>query len=174
MKLALFFILILLGGCSGKADTSASYNKPRISKGQIFLTNLKDSLILEYGAARSETAKQMVLEKCHQQLQEYLDSKPIDSIRIKIDEVLINGRTITTKSHIGSIQFLYGLTFTFAGKMSPKIDSIYKFMQGLRAGSDTLVNFAYTGKCRVNSPDSANLSTIIIYAFPIPLQYPAK
>jgi hypothetical protein len=138
------------------------------------LTHLKDSLTQEYRAARSEIKKQTILEKYQLQLEEYLDSNDIDSIKVEMDEVIKNGTTITTKSHVGRIQFLYGLTFKFAGKMSPKIDSIYTFMQGLKKGNDTVVNFAYTGRFKINSPDSTYLPIVVIYAFPVPLQYTGK
>jgi hypothetical protein len=172
MKFSLFLILIILGGCSGKSKTSALSSTLKLSKSQLFLSDLKDSLTSEYISVRSEAQKQEILEKFHQQLVDYLTHHPMDSMKVTIDEVTTKGRTITTKSHYSSIEFEYGLTFN--GSTSPRIDSIYEFMKGLKEGSDTLVNFSFTGACQVNSPDSVNLSTFRIYAFPIPLQYGGK
>jgi hypothetical protein len=172
MKFPLFLMLIILGGCSGKPKSSTLAGGLKLSKSQLFLNDLKDSLMSEYILARSETEKQEILERCHQQLENHLTHNPLDSIKVTIDEVIAKGRTITTKSHYGSIKFEYGITF--AVSMSPRGDSIYKFMQSLKEGSDTLVNFSFTGACQVNSPDSTKLSTFRIYAFPVPLQYSGK
>jgi hypothetical protein len=143
-----------------------------MSKAQAFLSDLKDSLISQYNAAGSDKGKQEILDKYRQQLQAYLMQTPMDSMRVTIDEVTTKGLTITTKSHFSSIEFNYGLTFN--GSMSPRIDSIYEFMKSLKEGSDTVVNFSFTGACQVNRPDSAKLSTFRIYAFPVPLQYTVK
>ena len=172
MKFLLFFILIILGGCSGKPNTSTLSDRLKLSKSQLFLNGLKDSMMSEYFSARSETEKQKILERYHQRLEDYLTHHPMDSMKVTIDQVVSKGRTITIKSHYGSIEFEYGLTFN--GRMLPRIDSIYEFMKSLKEGSDTLVNFSFTGACQVNIPDSAKLSTFKIYAFPVPLQYTGK
>jgi hypothetical protein len=41
MKLAVIVILIVLGGCSGKTDTSTSYGSLQISKCQFFFDPFK-------------------------------------------------------------------------------------------------------------------------------------
>lgn len=169
MKFSLFFIIIILGGCSGNPKTSTLFQGLKLSKSQFFLNDLKDSLMSEYISAKSETEKQDILERYHRRLEDYLTHHHVDSMKVTIDEVITKGRTITTKSHYSNIEFEYGLTFN--DKMSPRIDSIYEFMKGLKEGSDTLVNFSFTGVCQVNSPDSAKLSTFRIYAFPVPLRY---
>lgn len=172
MKYSFFLILIVLSSCSGKPNTSTSSGRLKMSKSQIFLNDLKDSLMVEYISTRSETEKQTILERYHQRLEDYLTHHPVDSIKVTIDEVITKGRTITTKSHYSSIEFEYGLTFD--NSMSPRIDTIYEFMKSLKEGSDTLVNFSFTGACQINSPDSAKLPTFRIYAFPVPLQYTGK
>jgi hypothetical protein len=171
MKYGLFSFLIILAGCSGSSNSSSLADR-QFSKSQFFLTGLKDSLVSEYRLAKSQIERQELLERYQQRLEDYLMHHPIDTMKVTIDEVLVNGKTIRTKSHYSGIQFEYGLTFN--SNMSSRIDSIYKFMKGLKEGSDTLVNFSYTGACQVNSPDSANLSLFRIYAFPVPLQYTGK
>jgi hypothetical protein len=171
MKYFLFSFLIILAGCSGRSSPSGLADR-RFSKSQFFLTGLKDSLVSEYRSAKSQMERQELLGRYQQRLEDYLMHHPIDSVKVTIDEVVVNGKTIKTKSHYSGIQFEYGLTFN--NKMSSRIDSIYEFMKGLKEGSDTLVNFSYTGACQVNSPDSANLSAFRIYAFPVPLQYTGK
>jgi hypothetical protein len=165
-------MLIIIGGCSGKPNSSTLSGGLKLSKSQFFLNNLKDSLMSEYTSARSETEEQEILKRFHQRLEDYLTHNPMDSMKVTIDEVITKGRTITTKAHYSSIEFEYGLTFN--GSMSPRIDSIYEFMKNLKEGSDTLVNFSFTGACQVNSPDSAKLPMFRIYAFPVPLQYTGK
>jgi hypothetical protein len=160
-------MLILVSGCINKPDVLPDTQK--FSKCQVTLLELKDSLVSHYSSADSEIEKQSILEKYHQQLLAYLIHNHMDSIRVTMDEIKSDSLTITTRSHFDKIEFKYGLKFN--NNMSPRIDSIYRFMKSLKAGSDTLVNFSFTGACQVNVPDSAKLSAFIIYAFPIPLQY---
>ena len=172
MKFFLFSFLIILAGCSDRSNSSGLVGKQKISKNQFFLSELKDSLISEYRSAKSQMERQELLAKYQQRLEDYLIHHPMDSMKVTIDEVLVNGRTVRTRSHYSGVQFEYGLTFN--GNLSPRMDSIYEFMKGLKEGSDTLVNFSYTGACQINSPDSANLPAFRIYAFPVSLQYTGK
>lgn len=172
MKVSVFFMLVIVTGCSGKTDHSVLPGTPKMSNAQAFLSDLKDSMISQYHSAGSDKGKQGILDKYLLKLKGYLTQNPMDSVRVTMDKVIINGRTITTKSHYSSIEFEYGLTFN--DSMSPRIDSIYEFMKGLKEGSDTVVNFSFTGACQVNNPDSAKLATFRIYAFPFPLQYAGK
>ena len=172
MKVNLFLILIATCGCSSNPNTSTSSGTLKMSKAQDFLSELKDSLVSQYAVVGADKEKKIILDKYHRQLLIYLMETPLDSMRVTIDKVITMGRTITTKSHYSSIEFEYGLTFN--GSMSPRVDSIYEFMKGLKEGSDTVVSFSFTGACQVNNPDSAKLSTFRIYAFPVPLQYGGK
>ncbi|HMG68759.1 MAG TPA: hypothetical protein VK588_13765 [Chitinophagaceae bacterium] len=167
MKFFLLVMLIVLSGCFTKPDALPGMQK--FSKSQGMLLRLRDSLLSHYSSAGSEIEKRNILEDYHQKLLAYLINNPMDSIRVTIDEITTDGLTITTRSHFDKIAFKYGLKFNT--DRSPRIDSIYRFMKSLKEGTDTLVNFSFTGACQVNSPDSARLPTFIIYAFPIPLQY---
>jgi hypothetical protein len=60
MKFPLFFMLIIIGGCSGKPNSSTLSGGLKLSKSQFFLNNLKDSLMSEYTSARSETEEQEI------------------------------------------------------------------------------------------------------------------
>ena len=170
MKIFIFLSLIFLNSCSGKPINKLS-DTVKPSKAQSYLNNLQDSLKSEYTAA-PETIKMEILDKYHERLQQYLMSHSIDSIKVHIDEVVIKGRTITTKSHFNSIEFKYGLTFE--DNMSPGTDPIYEFMKGLKAGNDTIISFSFTGACQINKPDNINISTFRIFAIPIPLGYKRK
>jgi hypothetical protein len=172
MKFSLFFILIIVAGCSGKPGNSILPDTPKMSKAQAFLSNLKDSLIYQYDAAGSNKEKQEILSKYGSQLKSYLRKNPLDSVRVTIDEVTAKGFSVTTKSHFSSIEFKSKITFK--DSMPPRPDSIYKFMKSLKPGSTVLVNFAYTGDFEIGPPDSLMLSTFQIDAFPFPIQYNGK
>jgi hypothetical protein len=172
MKCFLFFFVTILAGCSSGSNPSNLIARQKISKDQLILSQMKDSLISDYSTAKSQQEKQNILGQYHLKLQTYLISHSMDSLRVTIDEVSVNDRTIRTKAHYGDIQFEYSLTF--GSKMSPKLDSLYEFMKGLVKGSDTSANFSFTGACQVNNPDSAKLPTFRIYAFPMPLQFTGR
>src|ERR1700742_1710308 len=123
----IFSFLFILAGCSSGSNPSGLVTREKISKSQLSLSELKDSMISEYRSAKSQMERQEILEKYHQRLEDYLIHYPMDSMKVTIDEVLASGRTIRTKSHYKEIQFEYGLTFN--SNMSPRIDSIYKFME---------------------------------------------
>ena len=97
---------------------------------------------------------------------------PLDSMRVTIDSVTTKDFAVRTKSHFAGVEFYSKITF--ADSMPPRPDSIYKFMKGLKPGSNILVNFVYTGDFEINSPDSPMLSTFRINAFPVPLPYGGK
>ncbi len=172
MKVCLFYFLIFLAGCSAHSDSSRAIGKHTYSTDQHRLIALRDSLVAEYGSAISAGRKQLLVLQYQLRLDVFLSHHPLDSVEVTIDEVLVNGRSVTTKAHCRDIQFQYGLTFN--GSMSPRLDSIYDFMKGLRPGSDTLVNLSYTGACQVNPPDSGHLPVFKIYAFPVPPQYTGR
>lgn len=172
MKFYLFCVLSLLAGCSGHSNSAGAVGKQPLSINQLILIALKDSLIVDYSAANSQEKRQLILQEYQARLEDFLMHRPMDSMTVTIDEVVVNGRTVTTTSHFSNIQFQYGLTFS--GTRSPGMDSVYDFMKGLRQGGDTLVNFSYTGACQVNRPDSGNIPVFKIYAFPVPLQYTRK
>jgi len=172
MKLSLFFILIVVTGCAGKTDHSIFVTAPKMSSAQAFLIDVKDSVISQYHAAGTEEKKQEILNKYSQQLQDFLMEKPMDSMQVTIDSVTVNGFSVWTKSHFSSIEFSGRITFK--ANMPPRPDSVFKFMKNLKPGSDVLVRLGYLGTSKINSPDSPMLPTLIIYAYPAPIQFTNK
>jgi hypothetical protein len=172
MKFSLLLLLIIVAGCSGKTDNSTVPDSPKMSKAQAFLSNLKDSLKYQYDLAGSNKEKQEIFSKYGSQLKSYLRKNPLDSVRVTIDEVTAKGFSVTTQSHFSSIEFRS--TITFKDSMTPRMDSVYKFMKSLKPGSTVLVNFAYTRDFEIGPPDSLMLSTFQIDAFPFPIQYNGK
>jgi hypothetical protein len=172
MRILPIFTLIILTGCSGKPEASSFSDSMKMSSAQIYLNNLKDSLKIQYSAVRSTAEKQVILDICFRRLKDFLRETPMDSLRVTIDEVKVNGFTVTTKSHIKEIEFSGKITFE--GKLPPRVDSIYKFMKNLRPGSSVLLNMAFDGDFQLNRPDSPMVSIFKIGAYPIPIQYKAQ
>jgi hypothetical protein len=172
MKVYLCFMLIILTGCSGKHGSPTLSDKLKMSTAQAFLNGLKDSMIYQYNSVGSENEKQKVLDKYYDKLKTFLLHKPMDSIRVTIDEVTAKGFTVTTKTHFSSIEF--GSKITFKDSMPPRLDSIYKYAKSLQPGSTVLLNLAFNGDFQIITPDSTTLLTFKIAAFPIPLQYTIK
>jgi hypothetical protein len=172
MKVSLFFILIIVAGCSGKGDSSTLSDTLKMSTAQAFLTTLKDSMVYQYTSVGSDSEKQKVLDKYFQKLKTFLMHKPMDSMNVTIDEVTVRGYAVTIKAHFSSIEF--NSKITFKDSMPPRGDSIYKYAKSLQPGSIVLLNLAFNGDFQVISPDSTTSSTFKINAFPIPLQYISK
>jgi len=171
MKLSYVLIFFILSSCSDKPKR-VSPVIIKLSTAQIFLDNLRDSLKAEYLAVDSETMKQAILDVFHERLQTYLISHPIDSINVTVDEVIVNGWVVATQFHHNDIQFKYQLTFM--KNMTQSWDSLYKFMRGLKTGSDICVDFDFMGACRVNRPVNDTLPIFRIFAFPTPLAFGRK
>ena len=140
----------------------------KLSRAQLFLNNLRDSLEVEYAQLSSEQTKNEVLEKYHERLQTYLLENYIDTIRVTVDEIVKDGWIVTTRLHDSDIEFKYSLTFK--DSMPARVDTVYKFMLGLKPGNDTTVNFSFTGASQVNNPMDKTVPTFRIFAFPVPLQ----
>jgi len=172
MKVYLFFILIILVGCSGKHGNSTLSDTLKMSTAQAFLSDLKDSMIYQYSLVGSNDEKQKVLDKYYDKLKTFLLHKPMDSMKVTIDAVTVRGFAITTKTHFSSIEF--GSKITFKDSMPPRLDSIYKYAKSLQPGSIVLLNLAFNGDFQIITPDSTTSLTFKIDAFPIPLQYIAK
>ena len=88
----------------------------------------------------------------------------IDSIRVHVDSVIVDGFSVKTKFHYKKeISFQY--TLRFKKDMPSNMDSLFIFMKGLQPGTDTMVNFHYTGH-RLNDPFDTSQATLTVYAFP--------
>ena len=147
--------------------------KPYISRAQSFLINLKDSLETVFAKAETDSAKKAVLEDCRAVLDNWLWNHALDSIIVSIDEIGVSGWTIETSCHNAFIQFKYQLTYTNRdhpdGPLVPKMDSLFQFTKALKRGSRIMLNFDYTGACRVNNPFAKGVYPFRIFAFPIAL-----
>jgi hypothetical protein len=143
-----------------------------MSTAQAFLIGLKDSMIYQYNSVGSNNEKQKILDEYFQRLKIFLIHKPMDSMKVMIDEVTVKGFSISTKVHFNSIEF--SSKITFMGSMPPRADSIYKYAKSLQPGGIVLLNLAFNGDFQIISPDSSTLTTFKIDAFPVPIQYKGK
>lgn len=169
MRILPLFMLAIFAGCSGKPAASSSTDSLKLSIAQIYLGNLEDSLKIQYTAAQTTAEKQSILDTCFRRLKDFLRNTSMDSLRVSIDEVKVNGYTVSTKSHFKEIEF--GGKITFGSGLSTRLDSIYKFMKNLKPGSTVLINMAFNGDFQLNRPDSPNVAIFKIGAYPIPIQY---
>jgi hypothetical protein len=171
MKFIFTILTIVLSYACSSQETA--YKNKKLSIGQMFLHHLRDSLKIEYSQAISEQEKNLILSKYHDKLEAYLLVKPIDTISVKVDEIVRSGMTVTTRLHDNDIEFQYSLNFG-SDSMSTRVLKAYNFMIGLKPGTDTTANFDFTGACRVNKPDDITTPTFRIFAFPIPLELNGK
>lgn len=131
-----------------------------------------DSFKLEESSATSVTLRDSILTKYNEKIFDYLSYHSLDSVRVRVDSVIVKGLTITTKFHYDQdIAFQYGLTFL--KDMSAKHEALFQFMKGLPIGSDTTVNFTYMASHELNSKPDTSSPTLIIFAIPEPV-FPIK
>jgi len=96
-----------------------------------------------------------------------LSNISIDSIRVHVDSVKIVDSTISTQFHCGT-EIVFKSSLTFPAQMTPKYDSLFEFLKGLRPGLDTLVSFGYMGNHQVRLPSSDD-PILKIFAYPVPI-----
>ena len=165
MKYFPLLFLLFVYSCSTKNHDDEI--TPQISRAQSGLQNLVDSFKTEYKLANSDFLKDSVIGKYNLKIYDYLANIYIDSIRVHIDSVIVNGLTITTKSHCNNdIAFQYSLTFLKT--MNKNQDSLIHFMKGLTPGTDTTINFSFMGSFVLNDPIDKSTPTLKIFAFPSP------
>ena len=164
MKILLGLSLFLLFACSDKSKSNET-EKINLSISQKGLLNLLDSFKLKYGTAYSQTLRDSIATQYNQKIYDYLAYNYIDSIRVHVDTVIVDSLTITTEFHCNKyITFKYGLTFN--KNMTKNEDSLFRFMKGLKVGSDTTINFVYMGSHELNEPHDTSSPTLRIFAFP--------
>jgi hypothetical protein len=167
MKFSFVIILFLLAGCYDKPK-SIVLQDINISKAQTGIQSLVDSFKIEYSSAKTQLLQDSTIDKYNVKLLNFLSNHSIDSIKVHVDTVIINGWKITTKFHCNrDIVFQYGLTFEKS--MPNSIDSLFQFMKGLKIGSDTIINFSYMGSHQFNNLNDTLQPTLRIFAFPTPL-----
>lgn len=168
MKAGFILYLIFLTACSNKHRLK-SPNIENISTAQKTLFNILDSFKTEYSSANSTGLKESVINKWQLRLHTFVRYSYIDSIDVHVDSVIVNGWKVTTQFHCGrDIEFRCGLTFKES--MNQNEESQYRFMKGLRRGTDTIVNFNYINWPEINNPNNTSMPIFRIYAFPSPIK----
>jgi hypothetical protein len=129
---------------------------------------LVNTFKLEVGQEKDADKQDSIRIKYAYKFYDLLSNIYIDSIRVHVDSVIVDNLTVTTTFHCNNeIAFKYSLTFL--KKMDARQDTLFKFMKGLKPGSDTMVNFAYMGNHQVRLPNSDGTPIIKIFAFPTPI-----
>ena len=105
------------------------------------------------------------MDKYNKKIFNYLSNQGIDSINVRVDTVITNGLTIITRLHNKkNIAFQYELTFI--KPMTKFYDSLFNFMNGLKIGTDTTINFSYMGSHELNDPNDSTLPRLKVFAIP--------
>lgn len=158
-----FLAFFLLSGCTHKKTVKPSDNA-YLSKTQIGIEKLIDSFKTEYNKSETTVLRESVTNKYNQKFSDYLSNNSMDSFRVYVDTVMNIDSTITTKFHYGKeVAFQFGLTFK--KPETDFFDSLFLFMNGLKPGTDTTVNFDYMTH-QLNDPNDTNLPTLKIFAIP--------
>jgi hypothetical protein len=148
-----------------KKDTTKTVSSSIAQKQIQYLVN---TFKLEVGQEKDADKQDSIRIKYAYKFYDLLSNIYIDSIRVHVDSVIVDNLTVTTTFHCNNeIAFKYSLTFL--KKMDARQDTLFKFMKGLKPGSDTMVNFAYMGNHQVRLPNSDGTPIIKIFAFPTPI-----
>lgn len=167
MRIVLLIIFPLLYSCSEKKTENKAL-PVRVPAIQKSIQNLVDNYKADYKNATSDSLRNEVKKEYDRMIYTLLSEKAIDSMRVTLDSVIVNGFKITTKAHCNrDIAFQYSLTFI--NDMTPRQDSLFQFMKNLKQGSDTLIGFSYMGNHGLNNPLDNTQPVLILYAFPTPL-----
>jgi hypothetical protein len=126
-----------------------------------------DSFKVEYNSTPPKT-RDSTLGKFNKKIYDYLSYHFLDSIRVRVDTVIVDGWTVTTKFHFNpNIAFQYGLTFKKG--MDAHFDTLFRFMKGLPIGVDTTVTFTYMAAHLLNPHPNPLSPTLTLYAIPSPI-----
>jgi len=167
MKILIGTTLFLLVACAENSKSRKLDNSELsiMDKTQIIV----DSFKLECNRASSSQQLDSVSNKYNKKIFDYLSDKFLDSIRVHVDTVIVDGWTVTTRFHYNNdIVFRYGLTFK--SKMDSHFDSLFQFMKGLPIGRDTTVSFTYMAAHTLIIPQpNVSSPTLLLSAIPLPI-----
>jgi len=164
MRLLYFLTVIIFLGCANRKEKKYSIAL-HLTQTEAGLKKLVDSFKLEFDTANTQRLKDSTDDKYNVKIFNYLTTSTIDSITVHVDSVITNNLTITTKFHTReNIAFQYGLTFQ--KPMTRYFDSLFNFMKGLKAGTDTTINFSYMGSHRLRYQNDTLLPALTIFAVP--------
>ena len=88
----------MLFGCADKKQTK-NVIESHLSKTEIGLKKILDSFKLDYKRATTNNLIDSTIDKYNIKIFNYLSNESIDSINVRVDTVIVNGLTATTKFH---------------------------------------------------------------------------
>ena len=167
----LFIFCLLFYSCHQspkKVDTKIYTSIP-----QRQIQYLVDTFKLAIGNEIKPNEQDSIRIKFAYKFYDLLSNIYIDSIRVRIDTVIVDNLTVTTAFHCNN-EIFFRSSLTFMKKMDARQDTLFKFMKGLKPGLDTIVNFTYMGNHQVRLPNLNGTPIIKIFAFPFPIWLPKK
>ena len=169
-KSIFIFSVFFIYACNNKkkVDTKIYTSIP-----QRQIQYLVDTFKLAIGHEIKSNEQDSIRIKFAYKFYDLLSNIYIDSIRVRIDTVIVDKLTVTTAFHCNN-EIFFRSSLTFMKKMDARQDTLFRFMKGLKPGLDTIVNFAYTGNHEVRLPNTNNIPIIKIFAFPTPVWLPKK
>ena len=164
MKLLLLTAFLFIYGCSERQKTIKTEDNT-LSSVQRNLQTLADSFKIEYQTQTTQLLKDSTVYKYQKKLYILLSENYIDSIKVHMDSLIVNGWTVVAKSHCNR-DIAFQSSLTFVKGMDKNADSIFRFSKNLKPGSDTTLHFSYMGYQDINDPTDTTVPTFIIYAYP--------
>ncbi|HSZ32722.1 MAG TPA: hypothetical protein VK772_05390 [Puia sp.] len=162
MKWLFVLPIIFLAGCSrNNGDTN--------SRDQSIIENMADSFITEYNSAPAGAGKIFTLKKYQAKIGRYLPDHYLNHIRVHVDSMKVDSMIIVLKFH-SSKNVAFTGSLTFPKHRYHKEDSLFHFMESLKPGTDTSLDFVYVGKIELNTPGDSSRPVLLIHALPISFQ----
>lgn len=162
MKWLFVLLILFLAGCRDKNETS-------VSRDQAAIENMADSFVNEYTSVTAGTAKDLVLKKYQSKIGSYLPDHYMNHIRVHVDSMQIDSTKVFMKFHSSNnVEFIGSLAFL--KHMPHREDSLFHFMEHLKPGTDTSLDFVYLGKMELNPPSDSTKPVLLIHALPISFQ----
>ncbi len=139
-----------------------------MSKDQNAIENMADSFAAEYRSVPAESEKDAVVKTYHTKIGNYLLDHYLNHIRVSIDSIRADSSGIYMRFH-SSKNVAYSGFLTLSKHMPHKENSLLHFMEGLKPGTDTSLDFVYMGEIELNPNDSSK-PVLLIHALPISFQ----
>ena len=159
MKKLSVLLIIFLAGCGAHSGST-------VSRDQAAIENMADSFATEYKSASDQAEKDLILNNFHTKIGNYLLDHYMNHIRVHVDTMRVDSKMVVMSFHSSGNVAFWG-SLSFMKHMSRKEDSLLHFMERLKPGTDTSLDFVYMGKIELNPENDSLKSNLIIHALPI-------
>jgi hypothetical protein len=186
MRLIFFLLLLVFIGCAENGNNTSNSKGRKVvadttvSRAESWIKLLVDKYKSDYDTATSESSRDSIGNLYYRKIYDFLANHYINSIKVHVDTVLVTKHSIINRFHCTpEIVFRSEMRFPDLGNRkedflyNKRVDSLYKYLRSFRVGSDTMINFCFSGDLDLWSPKD---STIIlkILAFPCPQLMPRE